>query len=54
MTTEGTSEVLETPQMSLKAGMRTFGSDGMKAVEKNETATRSGRDDPSTQEEPNS
>ena len=34
MTMEGTSEVLETPQMSLKAGLRTFGSDGMKAVEK--------------------
>ena len=34
MTTEGTGEVLETPQMSLKAGLRTFGTDGMKAVEK--------------------
>ena len=34
MTTEGTSEVLETPQMSLKAGLRTFGTDGMKVVEK--------------------
>ena len=34
MTTEGTGEVLETPQMSLKAGLHTFGSDGMKAVEK--------------------
>ena len=34
MTMEGTSEVLETPQMSLKAGLRTFGTDGMKAVEK--------------------
>ena len=34
MTTEGTGEVLETPQMSLKAGLRTFGSDGMKAFEK--------------------
>ena len=34
MTMEGSSEVLETPQMSLKAGLRTFGSDGMKAVEK--------------------
>ena len=34
MTTEGTSEVLETPQMSLKAGLHTFGSDGVKAVEK--------------------
>ena len=34
MTTKGCSEVLETPQMSLKAGLRTFGNDGMKAVEK--------------------
>ena len=34
MTTEGTSEFLETPQMSLKAGLHTFGTDGMKAVEK--------------------
>ena len=34
MTTEGTGEVLETPQMSLKAGLCTFGSEGMKAVEK--------------------
>ena len=34
MTTEGTGEVLETPQMSLKAGLCTFGTDGMKAVEK--------------------
>ena len=34
MTTQGTSEVLETPQMSLKAGLRTFGNDGLKAVEK--------------------
>ena len=34
MTTNGTSEVLETPQMSLKAGLRTFGNDGVKAVEK--------------------
>ena len=34
MTTHGTSEVLETPQMSLKAGLRTFGNDGVKAVEK--------------------
>ena len=33
MTTKGCSEVLETPQMSLKAGLRTFGDDGMKAVE---------------------
>ena len=34
MTTKTCSEVLETPQMSLKAGLRTFGDDGMKAVEK--------------------
>ena len=34
MTTLGRSEVLETPQMSLKAGLRTFGSDGVKVVEK--------------------
>ena len=34
MTAEGTGEVLETLQMSLKAGLRTFGTDGMKAVEK--------------------
>ena len=34
MTTKGCSEVLETPQMFLKAGMQTFGNDGMKAVEK--------------------
>ena len=34
MTTHGASEVLETPQMSLKAGLRTFGNDGVKAVEK--------------------
>ena len=34
MTTEGTGEVLETPQMSLKAGLQTFGNDGLKAVEK--------------------
>ena len=34
MTTKGTSEVLETPQMSLKAGLRVFGSDSLKAVEK--------------------
>ena len=27
MTTHGASEVLETPQMSLKAGLRTFGND---------------------------
>ena len=34
MTTHGEGEVLETPQMSLKAGLRTFGNDGVKAVEK--------------------
>ena len=34
MTTHGASEVLETPQMSLKAGLHTFGADGVKAVEK--------------------
>ena len=34
MTTHGTSEVLETPQMSLKAGLCTFGDDVVKAVEK--------------------
>ena len=34
MTTEGTGEVLETLHMSLKAGLRTFGNDGVKAVEK--------------------
>ena len=34
MTMKGTEEVLETPQMSLKAGLRTFGNDGIKAVEK--------------------
>ena len=34
MTTNGTSEVIETPQMSLKAGLRTFGNDGVRAVEK--------------------
>ena len=34
MTTKGCSEVLETPQMSLKAGLQTFGNDGLKAVEK--------------------
>ena len=34
MTTQGTTEILETPQMSLKAGLRTFGADGVKAVEK--------------------
>ena len=34
MATHGMSEVLETPQMSLKAGLQTFGSDGVRAVEK--------------------
>ena len=34
MTTKGCSEVLETPQMSLKAGLHTFGDDSMKVVEK--------------------
>ena len=34
MATEGTGEVLGTPQMSLKTGLRTFGTDGMKAVKK--------------------
>ena len=34
MATKGSDEVLETPQMSLKAGLRTFGDDGLKAVEK--------------------
>ena len=34
MTTHGASEVLETPQMSLKAGLCTFRADGVKAVEK--------------------
>ena len=34
MSTKGCSKVLETPQMSLKAGLRTFGDDGIKAVEK--------------------
>ena len=34
MTTRGTNEVLETPQMSLKAGLRTFGKDGVRAEEK--------------------
>ena len=34
MTTECTGEVLETPQMSLKTGLRAFGTDGAKAVEK--------------------
>ena len=31
---KGDDEILETPQMSLKAGLRTFGDDGIKAVEK--------------------
>ena len=34
MTTHGTGEVLETPQMSLRAGLRTFGNDSVRAVEK--------------------
>ena len=34
MTMEGAGEVLETPQMSLKTGLRAFGADGAKAVEK--------------------
>ena len=34
MTTKGCSEILETPQMSLKAGLQAFGDDGIKAVEK--------------------
>ena len=34
LATKGDNVVLETPQMSLKAGLRTFGNDGMKAVEK--------------------
>ena len=34
LATNGDNVVLETPQMSLKAGLRTFGNDGMKAVEK--------------------
>ena len=34
MTTEGTGEVLDTPQMSLKDGLQTHGNDGLKAVEK--------------------
>ena len=34
LTTRGDDEVLETPQMSLEAGLRTFGDDGIKAVEK--------------------
>ena len=34
LATRGSDEVLEMPQMSLKTGLRTFGDDGMKAVEK--------------------
>ena len=34
LVTKESDEVLETPQMSMKAGLRTFGEDGMKAVEK--------------------
>ena len=34
MAAEGTGELLETPQMSLETGLRTFGTDSMKAVEK--------------------
>ena len=34
LATRGNDEVLETPQMSLKAGLQTFGDNGMKAVEK--------------------
>ena len=34
LVTTGSDEVLETAQMSLKAGLRTFGDDGMKAVER--------------------
>ena len=34
LATRGDDEVLETPQMFLKAGLRTFGDDGIKAVEK--------------------
>ena len=34
LATKGSDVVLETPQMSLKAGLQTFGNDGMKAVEK--------------------
>ena len=34
ITTKGNNEVLETPQMSLKAGLHTFEDDGMKVVEK--------------------
>ena len=34
LATRGNDEVLEAPQMFLKARLRTFGDDGMKAVEK--------------------
>ena len=34
LTTTESDKVMETPQMSLKAGLRTFGDDGLKAVEK--------------------
>ena len=34
MTTHAMSKVLEMPQMSLKAGLRSFGNDGIRAVEK--------------------
>ena len=34
MNTEGMGEVLETPQMSLKGGLLTYGNDGLKVVEK--------------------
>ena len=34
LTTTESDQVMETPQMSLKAGLRTFGDDGLKAVEK--------------------
>ena len=34
LATRGDDEVLETPQISLKAGLRTFGDDGTKAVKK--------------------
>ena len=34
MTTHGMCEVLEMPQMSLKAGLRAFGNDSIRAVEK--------------------
>ena len=34
LTTTESDQVMETPQMSLKAGLRTFGDDGLKPVEK--------------------